>query len=601
MNSVKVKNVETSIETLVSNCLSNAQILLSKTMLVKEIGNNLLVVNNSFLEYLNSILQKSKDFLKNVNSLLFNLENYKSKLVNDDEFTNTKEILDLTSNIKEVKETKLLFERIELILSLLLNQFEDSEVSFNERKKLVQIFSERLEFLVKNNQNFELALEESVSKFIFSNKSNKKERGNDFRFYKDLINKNFNLNKNENELKFLLRELSLNASKVEQKLLEVYSKQIFNELQLKEFIKNPTNDKKFKNSFFVAKGKVLESEVKNILDILCGNTSKEEFEAFVTRLLKAKEFIFDGKYQNKDLLYLLNSNSLNLEAEINNISVSKAKNYIEIAFGLFSKKYAKDLAEEFEKLLATKEITTLTYNSFLEFLKFSTSNLVASTCSTKEVEFLRCKLDEDILRTYLIYEFQVSKNNLNLKVILEEIISNFLEDVNENAYYALIEKRLLLENLNDNKISLKKLFKATNLSKLVDESYSDSFGEVASNLLELHKPFWITGISNVEGINYKQLLINTKTIEISTKLYQSKEFARVYEKFLEDPNFEFEKLIFDTEIFESQKVNDFSKMGNLVIDYMNEILDRYSKIVNPDQEQDDEQVDDDVIIDLDEI
>lgn len=598
MNSVKVKNVETSIETLVSNCLSNSQILLSKTMLVKEIGNNLLVMNNSFLEYSNSLLQKSKDFLKNVNSLLFNLENQMSKLVNDDEFTNTKEILDLTSNIKEVKETKLLFERIDLVLSLLLNQFEDSEISFNERKKLVQIFSERLEFLVKNNQNFELALEESVFKFIFSDKE---ERGNDFRFYKDLINKNFNLNKNENELKFLLRELSLNASKVEQKLLEVYSKQIFNELQLKEFIKNPTNDKRFKNSFFVAKGKVLESEVKNILDILCGNTSKEEFEAFVTRLLKAKEFIFDGKYQNKELLYLLNSNSLNLEAEVNNISVSKAKNYIEIAFGLFSKKYAKDLAEEFEKLLATKEITTLTYNSFLEFLKFSTSNLVASTCSAKEVEFLRCKLDEDILRTYLIYEFQDSKNNLNLKVILEEIISNFLEDVNENAYYALIEKRLLLENLNDNKISLKKLFKATNLSKLVDESYSDSFGEVASNLLELHKPFWITEISNVEGINYKQLLINTKTIEISTKLYQSKEFARVYEKFLEDPNFEFEKLIFDTEIFESQKVNDFSKMGDLVIDYMNEILDRYSKIVNPDQEQDDEQVDDDVIIDLDEI
>lgn len=598
MNSVKVKNVETSIETLVSNCLSNAQILLSKTMLVKEIGNNLLVVNNSFLEYLNSILQKSKDFLKNVNSLLFNLENYKSKLVNDDEFTNTKEILDLTSNIKEVKETKLLFERIDLILSLLLNQFEDSEISFNERKKLVQIFSERLEFLVKNNQNFELALEESVSKFIFSDKE---ERGNDFRFYKDLITKNFNLNKNENELKFLLRELSLNASKVEQKLLEVYSKQIFNELQLKEFIKNPTNDKKFKNSFFVAKGKVLESEVKNILDILCGNTSKEEFEAFVTRLLKAKEFIFDGKYQNKELLYILNSNSLNLNAEINNISVSKAKSYIEVAFKLFSENYAKDLATEFEKLLATKEITTLTYNSFLEFLKFSTSNLVASTCSTKEVEFLRCKLDEDILRTYLIYEFQDSKNNLNLKVILEEIISNFLEDVNENAYYALIEKRLLLENLNDNKISLKKLFKATNLSKLVDESYIDSFGEVASNLLELHKPFWTVGISNVEGINYKQLLINTKTIEISTKLYQSKEFARVYEKFLEDPNFEFEKLIFDTEIFESQKVNDFSKIGDLVIDYMNEILDRYSKIVNPDQEQDDEQVDDDVIIDLDEI
>lgn len=598
MNSVKVKNVETSIETLVSNCLSNAQILLSKTMLVKEIGNNLLVVNNSFLEYLNSILQKSKDFLKNVNSLLFNLENYKSKLVNDDEFTNTKEILDLTSNIKEVKETKLLFERIDLILSLLLNQFEDSEISFNERKKLVQIFSERLEFLVKNNQNFELALEESVSKFIFSDKE---ERGNDFRFYKDLITKNFNLNKNENELKFLLRELSLNASKVEQKLLEVYSKQIFNELQLKEFIKNPTNDKKFKNSFFVAKGKVLEYEAKNILDILRGNTSKEEFEAFVTRLLKAKEFIFDGKYQNKELLYILNSNSLNLNAEINNISVSKAKSYIEVAFKLFSENYAKDLATEFEKLLATKEITTLTYNSFLEFLKFSTSNLVASTCSTKEVEFLRCKLDEDILRTYLIYEFQDSKNNLNLKVILEEIISNFLEDVNENAYYALIEKRLLLENLNDNKISLKKLFKATNLSKLVDESYIDSFGEVASNLLELHKPFWTVGISNVEGINYKQLLINTKTIEISTKLYQSKEFARVYEKFLEDPNFEFEKLIFDTEIFESQKVNDFSKIGDLVIDYMNEILDRYSKIVNPDQEQDDEQVDDDVIIDLDEI
>lgn len=600
MNSVKVKNVETSIETLVSNCLSNAQILLSKTMLVKEIGNNLLVVNNSFLEYLNSILQKSKDFLKNVNSLLFNLENYKSKLVNDDEFTNTKEILDLTSNIKEVKETKLLFERIDLILSLLLNQFEDSEISFNDRKKLVQIFSERLEFLVKNNQNFELALEEFVSKFIFSDKE---ERGNDFRFYKDLINKNFNLNKNENELKFLLRELSLNASKVEQKLLEVYSKQIFNELQLKEFIKNPTNDKKFKNSFFVAKGKVLESEVKNILDILCGNTSKEEFEAFVTRLLKAKEFIFDGKYQNKDLLYILNSNSLNLDAEINNISVSKAKSYIEVAFKLFSENYAKDLATEFEKLLATKEITTLTYNSFLEFLKFSTSNLVASTCSAKEVEFLRCKLDEDILRTYLIYEFSNKQDSINLKVILEEIISNFLEDVNENAYYALIEKRLLLENLNHNKISLKKLFKATNLSKLVDESYSDSFGEVASNLLELHKPFWITGISNVEGINYKQLLINTKTIEISTKLYQSKEFARVYEKFLEDPNFEFEKLIFDTEIFESQKVNDFSKMGDLVIDYMNEILDRYSKIVNPYQEQDEyeEQVDNEVIIDLDEI
>lgn len=600
MNSVKVKNVETSIETLVSNCLSNSQILLAKTMLVKEIGNNLLVMNNSFLEYSNSLLQKSKDFLKNVNSLLFNLENYKSKLVNDDEFTNTKEILDLTSNIKEVKETKLLFERIDLILSLLLNQFEDSEISFNERKKLVQLFSERLEFLVKNNQNFELALEESVSKFIFSDKE---ERGNDFRFYKDLITKNFNLNKNENELKFLLRELSLNASKVEQKLLEVYSKQIFNELQLKEFIKNPTNDKKFKNSFFVAKGKILESEVQNILDILRGNTSKEEFEAFVTRLLKAKEFIFGGKYQHKDLLYLLNSNSLNLEAEINNISVSKAKNYIEIAFGLFSKKYAKDLAEEFEKLLATKEITTLTYNSFLEFLKFSTSNLVASTCSTKEVEFLRCKLDEDILRTYLIYEFSNKQDSINLKVILEEIISNFLEDVNENAYYALIEKRILLENLNDNKISLKKLFKSTNLSKLVDESYTDSFGEVASNLLELHKPFWITGISNVEGINYKQLLINTKTIEISTKLYQSKEFARVYEKFLEDPNFEFEKLIFDTEIFEGKKVNDFSKMGDLVIDYMNEILDRYSKIVSPYQEQDEyeERVDNEVIIDLDEI
>lgn len=597
MNSVKVKNVETSIETLVSNCLSNSQILLAKTMLVKEIGNNLLVMNNSFLEYSNSLLQKSKDFLKNVNSLLFNLENYKSKLVNDDEFTNTKEILDLTSNIKEVKETKLLFERIDLILSLLLNQFEDSEISFNERKKLVQLFSERLEFLVKNNQNFELALEESVSKFIFSDKE---ERGNDFRFYKDLITKNFNLNKNENELKFLLRELSLNASKVEQKLLEVYSKQIFNELQLKEFIKNPTNDKKFKNSFFVAKGKVLESEVQNILDILRGNTSKEEFEAFVTRLLKAKEFIFDGKYQNKELLYLLNSNSLNLNAEINNISVSKAKSYIEVAFKLFSENYAKDLATEFEKLLATKEITTLTYNSFLEFLKFSTSNLVASTCSTKEVEFLRCKLDEDILRTYLIYEFSNKQDSINLKVILEEIISNFLEDVNENAYYALIEKRILLENLNDNKISLKKLFKSTNLSKLVDESYTDSFGEVASNLLELHKPFWITGISNVEGINYKQLLINTKTIEISTKLYQSEEFARVYEKFLEDPNFEFEKLIFDTEIFESQKVNDFSKMGDLVIDYMNEILDRYSKIVNLAQEQDEEQVDD-VIIDLDKI